>query len=714
MRYPCVTQIDVTDCAAACLSTICKYYKKIVSITTIRKYANTDKNGTNGIGLIKAANKLGFNCDAYSIEEKKIEDNVIENPFIAHVNMHGLNHYVVVYEYNKNNVTIADPAEGIKKYPLSEFKAFWTGVIFTLQTNSTFKNIANENSNLKKMISLIGAEKKSVVKIAVLSIFYTVLGIVGAMFFNLLFDDIVPDKNIIKLKTAAVCFAGISIFQMLFHFIRVKLLVKLERNLDKEITLKTFKHILHLPLSFFAMRQTGEIISRLNDSYKIRDALSGASISVFIDSIMAVICGIFLCYVDYRLFLITFSIVVLYFIFNRIFKEKIKSDQRTVLESNADVNSSYVEMIKGMETIKSYGAENYIDNSSSGIFDKFINSCSKLENTQNNLGFYLSTVQAVGYIFILSVGALMVINNSLSLGSLLSFYSLLGYFLKPLFSLINLQINLQGALIAFERINDIRENEVECLNEGKKTFEKINSIEMRNLSFKYGERRPIIKNVSLKFPIGKRVAVVGESGSGKTTLAKLLMGFYNLEKGDIYYNNTKINEIDKTWLRNKIVYVSQEPYFFNGTIRDNLLFGLEKTDVNDEKIMELAKKLHIDQLITSSPDGLSANLQEGASNISGGQKQRLALLRAFLHDPEVIIMDEATSHLDTITEKIITESIESMDKDVSLLIIAHRLSTIKSCDHIFVLNDGQLIEEGHHDELLAKDGYYTALWKNAV
>ncbi len=712
MKYPCVRQIDMTDCAAACLSTICKYYKKNISISTIRKYASTDKNGTNGIGLIKASKKLGYNCEGYAVDDKKLENNEVKTPFIAHVIMNGCNHYVVVFEYSDKDITLADPAEGIKKYSLEEFKSYWTGVLFVLDKNEDFEKIKSEKTTLRKMVSLIYQERSYVAKIFFISILYTILGIIGAMYFNVLFDDIVPGENITKLKYATIVFIVISLFQMIFHYIRVRVVIKLERNIDKEITLKTFRHILHLPLDFFAMRQTGEIISRLNDSYKIRDALSGASVSVLIDSIMAIICGVFLFYLDNRLFFITLIVVVLYYLFNKLFKTNIKRKQREVMESNADVNSDYIEMIKGIETIKSYGAESFIDNEASDVFSKFLSNISKLEKSHNNMGFFLNSVESIGYVVILSVGSLMVINGELSVGSLLAFYSLLGHFITPLSSLINLQIRLQGAMIAFERIDDIKENETECLNEDKKTFDNINSIEIKNLRFKYGERKPVLKNISMNIPINNKIAIVGESGCGKTTLAKLLMGFYDYESGDILINGCSVNAINKVWLRKKIVYVSQEPYFFNGSIRDNILFGLDKSEIKDDIIMDYARKLHIDEFILSSPDGLASELQEGATNISGGQKQRLALLRAFLHDPEVIIMDEATSHLDTITEKAITETIEKMDSKITIIIIAHRLSTIKSCDCIFVLNDGELKEKGSHNELISQKGYYNSLWKN--
>ena len=311
MKYPCVKQIDATDCAAACLSTICKYYNKNISISTIRKYACTDKDGTNGIGLIQAAKKIGIDCEGYEIEDKNIEKNSINCPFIAHVVMRGFNHYVVIFEYGMESVIIADPADGLKTYSLEEFKTFWTGIIFTVEINNEFETLKNEKTSFCKMLSLINTERKTLIILFFLSTMYMLIGIATSMFFNALFDDIVPNENINKLKYATLCFACLSFFQKFFHYIRVRVIINFERRLDKKITLNTFKHILRLPLSFFSMRQTGEIISRLNDSYKIRAALSGTSVSVFIDTIMAFVCGAFLFYIDSRMFLLTVFIVIL-------------------------------------------------------------------------------------------------------------------------------------------------------------------------------------------------------------------------------------------------------------------------------------------------------------------------------------------------------------------------------------------------------------------
>lgn len=506
-------------------------------------------------------------------------------------------------------------------------------------------------------------------------------------------------------------FVLLNILQGAIQYFRIKLILLLEKKFDIELTFHSYTHIMELPMNFFALRQTGEIISRLNDASKIRDVLSGVTISAAVDTVMAVFCGIILFMYDKTLFFIAFITLVLYGTINLFFASKIRKKNREVLEQSANVNSMFIETIKGIETIKSYGAEKEVEKKSGNIFTKLLDASIDCQDNQGFLGAITAAICGIGYIAIIWAGAMKVMNRDITVGVLLTFYSLAGYFLSPGQRIMDLQIQLQGAIAAMQRLEQLLISEPEDKNVEKGTSDlgHIGQIKVSNLNFRYGTRNLVLNDVSFEINENEKIAFVGESGSGKTTIAKLLLGFYEYEAGDIFFGTKNLNEINKEWLRSNIAYVSQEPYFFKGTVRENLLFGNSSYHSETEiiKILEIVK---IRDFIKESPDGIEMKLQEGAFNISGGQRQRLCLARALLRKPKILILDEATSNLDVITEKAITDALEEYT-DTTKIIIAHRLSTVKNCDKIIVLKDGRILEEGRHEKLIKNKKYYYSLWK---
>lgn len=335
----------------------------------------------------------------------------------------------------------------------------------------------------------------------------------------------------------------------------------------------------------------------------------------------------------------------------------------------------------------------------------------KLTNIQNSLK---SITKSIFAIFVLWFGAYLVINQKCSIGSLITFNALTVYFIDPIERIMNLQPKIQSAIVASKRINEILELEVEKMKDNTecKSQSLLGDIVFENIDFRYGLKELTLNNINLKIREKEKIALVGESGSGKTTIAKMLLNFYKPDKGDITINSYNILDIDKSVLRKKIAYISQKSFFFSGTIYDNLKLANENATY--EAITKVCKEAHIDKFIDSLPNKYYTILEENASNLSEGQKQRLSIARALLKNPEIIIMDEATSNLDLLTEKAIIETLNECTSGITTIIIAHRLSTIRKCDKIFVLEKGCIVEEGAHSELINKRGYYQKLWESQL
>lgn len=617
---------------------------------------------------------------------------------------------MIIHEIAPDNIVVADPAEGIVNYTKEKFLEIWSGVLFLVKPTDKMKKLEDDKRKIS-LINIIGKQKKFVLGIFICSLVYTAIGIISTLFFQLIFDKVIPGNSINMLAKFAIGLCIVYLIGGLMQFLRVKMMLILGKRFDMELTYNSYEHIMHLPMNFFSSRQTGEIISRLNDASKIRDALSGATISAVLDMFMAVISAVVLFTINKKLFVVVSIIGLMYFLLNFTFVKKIKKNNQTVMEKNSETNAMFIETVKGVETIKACGAEGKVCDNSKKIFVSLLDAAMYSQEVESIVTIISGVISNCGYVVVLWIGAGLIVQGKMSVGTLLMFYSLIGYFFSPVESLMSLQTSLQGAVVAFERLQQMLSMDKEKTGLEEKEI-TAGEIKITNLSFQYGTRKHIINDMSFSINKNEKIAIVGESGSGKTTLARLLLGFYDVKRGSIMYGDKDICDINKKVLRNKIAYVSQEPYFFKGTLKENILFGND-AKVSDTDILRVLEQVKLDQYINENPDGIHTKLQENATNLSGGQRQRLSLARALIRKPEVLILDEATSNLDVITEKSITESIDSIE-GMTIIVIAHRLSTIKRCDRIFAICNGSIEEAGTHEELMKKKGFYYSLWKEQL
>ncbi|MBO4863982.1 MAG: peptidase domain-containing ABC transporter [Eubacterium sp.] len=713
--YYCIKQHDITDCAAACLATVSKQYGLNLPISKIREYAGTDKQGTNVYGVIKAAEKLGFSAKGV----KGTPDAFFSNfplPAIAHVvTREGLLHYVVIHKIKKNKVIIADPAKGIIKCSPEDFFKFWTGVLIILVPTTQFEKGNKNQSVILRFIKLLAPQKRLLLNVFLCSLLISILGILASFYFRIIMDTIVPNSLRTTLKTVSIGVIFLYIFKYILEFFRYHLMTYLGQKLDIPLILGFFGHTLGLPMSFFGTRKTGEVVSRFADASKIRAIISSASLTIMVDTIMAVAGAIVLFSQNRLLFAISVLIALIYAALVFAFNGPVKRVNEEQMEDNAQVTSYLVEGLSGIETVKSYNAEIFVKNRMDSLFVKLMRSVFKgavITNLQKTITDFL---YIIGETVIIWVGVTEVLNGKMTIGSLITFNVLLAYFLEPVKNLLNLQPQMQTAIVAAERLSDILDVELEKTDmESKKIIpESLDApITIKDVTFRYGTRRPVLEDINIRIERGEKIAIVGESGSGKTTLAKLLLNFYELEKGDIFIGDYNIKDINIDVLREKMAYISQDIFLFSGTIRENI--EIADQDATLDEIIDVCKMCKVDDFINELPLRYETKIEENGTNLSGGQKQRLALARALIKKPDILIMDEATSNLDTITEKAISQTIENVSGGTTSVIIAHRLSTIMNCDKIIVLSHGKVVEQGRHQELMNQKGEYYKLWQGQI
>lgn len=711
-KYNCIKQHDEKDCGVACLVTIAKQYGLKIPISKVREIAGTDMQGTSAYGLVKAAEIMGFS--AKGVKSSKSEDIFSEfpKPAIAHVVADGnLLHYVVIHKVAKEEIIIADPGKGIVKYKPEDFFEMWTGVLIVMVPSPSFEQGDETKGLFDRFWGLIKVQRNLLIKIFISSMLITILGIVGSFYFKFLIDDILPNNLNNSLLAISLAMIVLVIFKVITEFFRSILLIHMSKNIDIPLLLGYYSHVINLPMNFFGTRKVGEIISRFNDAGKIRDAISSATLTIMIDVIMAIVGGVILYMQSSKMFFMCFIPIGIYVVLIFVFKKPLEEGNRSVMEDDAKLISYLVESIEGIETVKAYNGEQKVNLETEKKFISYIKSIFKYGYTNNLQGSLKSGVKAIFSICILWFGVSIALKGDITVGTVISFNALLAYFIEPVERMINLQPELQSAVVAADRLGEILDLELERAEDEDKKIKPstlLGDVILKDVDFRYGTRPLVLKNINMNIKAGEKIALVGESGSGKTTVAKLLMDFYNVEKGEVLLNSYNIKDINKDVLRSKISYISQDSFFFSGTIKENLQFADE--NITYDEITDVCKKAQIHDYINSLPTRYETILEEKGANLSGGQRQRLAIARALLKKPEILIMDEATSNLDSITEKAIEKTIEVCTENVTTIIIAHRLSTIKRCNRIYVMDRGYIIEEGTHNELLAKKGYYFRLW----
>ncbi|MDR1156870.1 MAG: peptidase domain-containing ABC transporter [Oscillospiraceae bacterium] len=714
-RYTCIKQYDITDCGAACLATIAKQHGLKIPITRIREVAGTDKRGTNVYGMVKAAERLGFSAKGVK-GDREAFFSPFPLPCIAHVIVDGaLLHYVVIHKITKRQVVLADPAKGLRELAPEEFFKEWTGVLILMAPAQKFEKGDQTKSIWSRFFRLLIPQKSLLINIFFASLVYTILGIGASFYFKIMMDEILPNLLERSLTIISIGVIALYLFQSLLGAFRSHMLLYMSQKLDINLILGYYSHVLKLPMNFFGTRKIGEIVSRFMDASKVREAISGATLTIMIDTLMAIGGGVILYMQNSTMFVVAAIVVVLYGVIVFSFNKPLQKVNRKSMEENAQLTSFLVESLNGIETVKAFNSERSANIETERKFVKLQRTVFHNGLLNNISGSLSGFVSSVGGVVILWVGASFVIRGELSIGQLLTFNALLVYFLDPVKNLINLQPTMQTAIVASDRLGEILDLELEKTDGEDKKIQPVSlrePIRIEELDFRYGTRNLVLQDINLHINPGEKIALVGESGSGKTTLVKLLLNFYPWEKGEILIGPYNIQDIQLEWLRERIAYISQDVFLFSGTIFENLTLGLP--DPTMEEVVRVATMTCAHDFINTFPLRYDTMLEENGSNLSGGQKQRLAITRALLKRPDVLIMDEATSNLDSITEKAIGRMIDEQTQGITTLIIAHRLSTIMRCDRIYIMDDGHFVESGTHAELMARRGVYYRLWKEQL
>ena len=706
-----VKQHDVTDCGAACISSVAAYYKLHLPVSQIRQMASTTREGTSVMGLVDALHKLGFNAKGVKGQFQALFD--IPKPAIAHTALTtGIQHYVVVYGASKSFIEIMDPADGkIHRWPHEEFKRLWTGVLVLLLPGKTFESGNHKKSVASRFWNLMVPHKLMMVESLAGALVFTLIGLTTSIYVQKIIDYVLVDSNGSLLNMMSVIMIALLAIQTFIGFTKSFLTLNTGQLLDAQLILGYYKHLIRLPQSFFDTMRIGEVTSRIGDAVKIRAFVNDIAVSLAVNVFIVILSFALMFTYYWKLALIILLIIPVYAAIYYLTNKVHKRSERSLMETAADLESELVESLSAVTTIKSFGIENFADQKTELRFLNLLKSVYRSGTNaiySNGMSDFFARLFTI---ILLWAGASFALDNEITPGELLSFYALTGYFTGPASSLIGMNKTIQNAVIAAERLFEIMDLPPER-NDSKivMTRQQIGDITFSNVSFSYAASRTVFSDFDFHIPIGKITAIVGESGCGKSTLISIIQNLYPVERGNIFIGECNLKYVENKALRSLISVVPQKIDLFAGSIIDNIALGDQAPDMG--RIIEICSSLHMLEFIECLPKGFHGYIGENGSLLSGGQKQRIAIARALYREPEILFLDEATSCLDSEAEQYVQHAIELMRiKKKTVVIVAHRLSTVVRADKIAVFHRGKVVEEGTHNKLLGNKGHYFKLWR---
>lgn len=659
-----VKQHDLRDCGVSSLLSIIKYYKGYLPIETLRLDTHTNNDGTTAYNLVKTGIKYGFDSYGLKLESKDLKNIIL--PAIANITLkNGMNHYVVIYKVLKTSIVIMDPLKGFKKLNINDFLELWNNVVLIYKPREKIALIDKSPNISKLFVNTITKEKYLFIRITITSILLTILSIITSFYLKIAISTI--DNNTKKLTYLIILiFLIIYIFKVLVTNIKNIYEIYLNKNIDTRIMLPFIKHIFKLPLNVIKNRSSGEIITRVNELNNIKTLFTEIFITIFLESLLSIASMYILFIINNKLFFILCIIVLLYLIISLLYSKPIYNKINDGIDSQTEFNSHLIENIENIETIKNLNLIDKVIQSIEELNIKYLKKFFQLDLFMNVEIFIQNFINEIGLFIISSYGIIMILNNKMTLIDLVTFNTLLSFFIEPIKNMINLIPKYNLIKVSFNKISEFNELKEEISGNKEKFIN--GDINLINLSYSYNTYNYILNKINITINKYDHVLLIGKSGSGKSTICKLLMRYDNYE-GNITIAGVNISDYNLNTIRDNITYVSQNEKLFTKTIRENITLN---NDYSIDKINEIINICELNEILDKKPLRLETLLVDGGLNLSGGEKQRIILARSLLRDKDILILDEALNEIEEEREKRIIKNIHKYCNNKTIIYISHR------------------------------------------
>lgn len=683
-------QKDQTDCGVGCLQSLVRYYGGDISLEKLREKSGTSKSGTTMLGLYQCAKEIGFDAEGCEADTNALIEH--GEPVILHVIIdQKYEHYVVCYSYNSfgdYKFCIGDPAKNIEHWTKDELEKVWVSkTCLTLKPNDAFVKVSQTNKEkINWLKNLIVQDKESIFTIIFLGVIFTLLGMSMSIFSQKLIDDILPKRKLTILFLSIGFLGFLLLGRILVQALRELYIIKQSKTFNERINSKFYASLIHLPKMFFDSRKIGDFVARLNDTQRIQNVIKLLITNTATDVLGVIISIGFLFYYSWKLTVLCLMVSPLIFFLIFKFNKKIIDFQRNVMQAYSSNEANYIDSIRGIDVVKGFSKQNLFLKKNQHIFGNFQKSIFQLGHLNLRISLYSGIALVFVLLGILSFSSYNVLNNEIKVGELMAVIGISSSLLSAITNLALVSIPMQEARVAFDRMLEYSSLEREKSNGQKIT--DLNSIEIKDIHFRFNGRSKLLNNVSLTLEKRKITSLLGESGSGKTTFAEILQKNYTPEKGKIIINkNIDFNDISIDNWRNFVSIVPQNIQLFNSNVLENIIL-----DENiDEKKIQNILSLGFDKFINSLPQGFMTLVGEEGINLSGGQKQLLGWMRALYHNPKFLILDEPTSSLDLANRNFIYNLIQNLKSEMIILIISHHSEDIeKITDEILLLKNATI------------------------
>jgi len=701
-------QHDQSDCGVACLLSLIQFYGGSNSLEKLRELSGTTKQGTPLLGLYQAANKLGFTAQGNEADIQAVIDH--KELLILHVVIQErLQHYLVCYGYEKDKFIIGDPAKGIATYTKEQLNTIWKSkTCLTLSPNSDFIKTETQNKNKKQWFLKLLKEDYRLISFSVLlGLGIAILGMAMAIFSQKLIDDILPSKDFNKLITGIALVAFLLLVRVLFTALRDFFLIRQTKDFNNRIVDSFYSSLLNLPKPFFDTRKIGELVARLNDTQRVQRVISQIVGNVVINALVTTVSLGFLFYYSWQTGVIASISLPFYFVLIYSFNKRIINAQKEVMQGYAFSESNYITSMQGIATIKNNNRQTIFQKINQLIYGNFQEKAFNLGKINVRLSVFSGVFSVLFLMGILAYTSILVYNETMQLGELMAILGIAGSLLPSVASLALITIPINEAKVAFNRMYEFASMDKE--QKGTTEISDFTSLDIKNLTFRFAGRSQLLKDINIKVNKNECIAIVGESGSGKSTLGQILQKFYTFENGTIIVNNeTNLTVLNTENWRTILGVVPQEVTIFGGNVIINILLGQEDTP---ENIVKFCKDYGFETFINTLPQSYATILGEEGINLSGGQKQVIALMRALYKKPKVLLLDEFTSAMDRKTEHFVLDLLNKLKSELTIIFISHRIHSLpKIADRIYILENGIIADFGNHEKLMESKNFYSEFW----